>query len=242
MQRLVPGRRVPLSRGQQLEAIFQPVQDLFGGQGAQPDRGQLDCQRDTVLGGGRAGPPCPGSAGRAGIRAAPRRPGPRTGPAPPAGPACPGRAGRTPGTATPEAQAPEPVRPGAPRRGAATAAGRARHARPPRPAAPGWWPARAPGKWRTAAWSLAGRRRPASARSCPARSARRRRRGSRPGLLPAHGPTFPAAPGPLQRRAAPARDHAPRPARPARCRQGRPAGARARPATPAGTCLPRRPR
>ncbi len=68
-QRLLPGRRRPVTRVEQLEPVPQPVGDLLDRQRPDPRRGQLDAQRDAVqrpaqpghrgrvlLGQGEAGP------------------------------------------------------------------------------------------------------------------------------------------------------------------------------------------
>ena len=48
LQCLVPGRTVPLPAREQLEAVLQPVKDLLSREHTQPDRGQLDRQRNAV--------------------------------------------------------------------------------------------------------------------------------------------------------------------------------------------------
>ena len=75
-QRLLPQRRGPVARVEQLEPVAQPVGDLLDRQGAHPGRGQLDAERDAVqraaqpghrrrvvLGQGEAGPGARGPGG-----------------------------------------------------------------------------------------------------------------------------------------------------------------------------------
>jgi hypothetical protein len=47
-QRLVAWQGVAPAAGQQPEAVLEPGQQLPGGEGAQPARGQLDGERDAV--------------------------------------------------------------------------------------------------------------------------------------------------------------------------------------------------